>query len=92
MHLLSLNQKGLGDLFVIVFPESIYVMPDVAATRLATCASPNHQNTAILDSHQPNAGQDAHDGEQLPEFDVTEQAPATDIYTVRTIHINTALH
>ena len=45
-----------------------------------------------LDGHQSYARQDAHDRKQLPKVNRLEKVPATDIYTMRPIHINTALH
>jgi proteasome assembly chaperone (PAC2) family protein len=45
----------------------------------------------IVDSHQSNAGEYAHDAKQLPEVDHAEQLKATNIYTMGAVQINTVL-
>lgn len=93
MHLLSVDQEFLIHRVVVMLPESIGVVADITAKRSALYQSNSHSYEAgLLDRHEADAGQNAHDAEQLPELDILQQSPAPDIYTMRTVHINTALH
>ncbi len=93
--MLTINQKFLIYRIVVVLPQRVRVMADIAIRHrrlvLVLCIEATAGQN-LLDGHEPNTGQNAHDAEQLPELDIFQQPPATDIYTMRTIHINTALH
>lgn len=102
MHLLLPNEILLRDRSVVVFPKRIRIVSNVAARKRET-KSVSFERSQIgrergdrmgyaLNGHQPYPRQDAHDRKQLPEVNRLEKVPATDIYTMRPIHINIALH
>lgn len=93
VQVLELEKSVLRYTVIEVLPESYYRVTNVAreyvrlGPRLRQRSSSAREN--LLDGHQTNTGQDAHYGKQLPEFKVSHQLPATNIYTVRSTQINT---
>ena len=79
---------------VVVFPECIGVMSDIAmnektvvssARSLGECLEPGRirplfvgrvigvtYGKTLLDGHQTNAGENSHDGKELPKFDIAQ--------------------
>ena len=79
---------------IVVFPKRRDIISDITTCVRSQSddARSRDERDNSLDSHEADTGEYAHDGKQLPELKVHHEVPATNIYTVRTIHINTALH
>lgn len=95
MHLLTVDEKGLADGFIEAFPQSVYVVADVAGAQGVRLAAWSRQQTAgmsPLDGHEAGAGKDGHDGEKVPKRLRAKKLQAADIYPVRPVYINAARH
>ena len=95
MHLLVFHEKVVPERVVPPTPKSIGIVANIAREAVLDISIfiiANQDTSYPLYRHEANTGQDAHDAEQLPKPWNGQHTEASNIYTVRLVHINTALH